>query len=512
MNLFKKLAIGLLSTVIVVLLSLWLLTKAISAESIRDYVSSQLSILSHEPTTIKGNISWQLFPQPGIRISKVEIGSDRQTDFHAILDNLILNLRITPLLRGTLVFSEFKVDGFTADVSTDHLPAPAEHSKTKDSKPGTILTEHFAIDRFMLSKGLVKFHSSDNELIFSNIQMGTESLNLNDSSFPLQFKAALNLSNAGNLKGRAQIQFKGSTRFSPTFLSNPLANWQSLSLNGQLLLQDVLLNKISINRIQGSASLKRKMLKITPLTLSLYKGESVGDLNFNFENHQLKFNQTAAGLDSQKLFNDLLGEKIVRGKLDFSLHAEAITNVPSALNLSMADGTIMIKDGRIDTVNLHQVIEQVSQKIDQLSSMKTDSLKNMLDFEQFNGLMNNKGFTPFKLLSMNYKLAESRLRTDSIILQTDKLHLKGNGNLSLTDYSLSAELLTSVLNATGKLEEIQQMLGGNFPLQVKGTLVKPLISLDIKKVNAQLGKYWLINTVAQPVKKLKNQFESIFTR
>lgn len=220
MNFFKKLAIGLLSTVIVILLSLWLLTKAISAESIREYVSSQLSLLSHKPTAIKGNISWQLFPQPGIKISKVEIGNDSQTDFHAMLDNLILNLRITPLLRGTLVFSEFRVDGFTADVNADHLPVPAEHSKTNNSRD-TFLTKHFAINHFMLSKGLVKFHSSDNELIFSNIQMGTENLNLNDSSFPMQFKAVLNLSNKGNLKGRAQVQFKGSTRFSSTFLSNP---------------------------------------------------------------------------------------------------------------------------------------------------------------------------------------------------------------------------------------------------------------------------------------------------
>ncbi|KTC74667.1 putative asmA protein [Legionella birminghamensis] len=508
MNFLKKLTLSLLGLTTALLISLWLLGKAMSTDNIRTYVSSQLSVMTHKKTVIKGDIGWQLLPQPGIKISKLEIGDGTQPDFNAKLDNLILNLRITPLLRGALVFSEFKVDGFSADIysqpSLTTLPKP---SKSTDSVSAPVLENHFAINRFLLSKGLVRIHNQDNVLTFSNIQIGTEELNFQDLSIPIQFKSAMSLINSGNSKTKAQIQFRGKTRFSPLFLSDPLSNWQSLAIDGQLQLQDILMGKLAINRIQGGASLKRKRFNISPLTISLYKGESVGDLDYNFENRQLKLNQTAAGLDSQKLLDDLLGKQLIRGKLDFSLHAEGDFR---DVKYTQAEGSIMIKDGRIDTVNLNQVIDEVSKKVDQLFSMPADDLKKMLDFREFADLARNKGHTRFKLLSMQYKLSDNDLHTNSVVLQTDKLQLKGNGKLNLSDYSLSAELLTTVLAGNGKLEEVQQMLGGNFPLLVHGTLTQPQVIPDLKKINAKLGKFWLINSVAQPVKKLKAQFISIF--
>ena len=56
-----------------------------------------------------------------------------------------------------------------------------------------------------------------------------------------------------------------------------------------------------------------------------------------------------------------------------------------------------------------------------------------LELGQFNNPEFFKGGTNFKLLSFHYHLKDAKLESNSLVLQTDKLQLKGEGNLNLKD-------------------------------------------------------------------------------
>ncbi|WP_019217248.1 hypothetical protein [Legionella tunisiensis] len=59
-------------------------------------------------------------------------------------------------------------------------------------------------------------------------------------------------------------------------------------------------------------------------------------------------------------------------------------------------------------------------------------------------------------------------------------------------------------------------MGGSFPILVQGTLTKPVVLPDLKKINPILTKAWLketlvkpVETIVKPVKHIQQQLQTI---
>lgn len=514
MKFFKKTAIALSVFLISITLILWALAKSIRPEVIKDYVGTQLSALTHQQSEIQGDISWQIFPRPAIKITGVRIGGGNENSSYNIkLENLVFNLKITPLLRGKLVFSELDVNGFQININPETQQSIGKLKNNKEistAKTNTI-ADQFAIERVLLSHGQIILRGNEQVTTLSNLQIGAEQFNLRKMPFPLQFKTQLNVSSGNKNLVKAQINFKGSTTLSSALFTNPLLALQNTPLNGQLSIQNLKIHQLKINKLSANVKSKTGVFTLNPLTLTLYNGESVGNLSYELASMKLTINQTATNLDGNKLIYDLLQKKLLKGSLDFSFHSQADMQQANWQESLLGNGSLTIKDGEMESINLNKVIDDTSTKINKLINGKRDEVKDVLQLSQFDDPSFFKGNTSFKLLTFQYSLQNARLESNSLVLQTDRLQLKGDGALSLKDNSVDSHLFAKVSLTDPEVDKIQDLLGGNFPLVVKGSLAEPLVLPDLSIINPILTKYWLKETLVKPVKELHKQIKTLIT-
>ncbi|HAT9024997.1 TPA: AsmA family protein, partial [Legionella pneumophila subsp. pneumophila] len=99
MKLLGKILLAFTALMIFVSITLWILAKNIKPETIKQLVSNKITAITHKQSQIDGTISWQLFPRPGLKFNKIHIGNENLNDNYSLLiDTLLLNLKITPLL------------------------------------------------------------------------------------------------------------------------------------------------------------------------------------------------------------------------------------------------------------------------------------------------------------------------------------------------------------------------------------------------------------------------------
>jgi AsmA protein len=485
MEFLKKLIIALLTLLLVTTLALWVVAKSVKPEVVKQYLSSQLSTLNHQKCSVDGDISWQIFPQPGIKITKVQIGGENnQANYSVNLENLFFNLQITPLFRGKLVFNELIVDGFKIKVYPD-VPCPPAKTKvlTQDDEAKTSTAEQFAIERILLSHGQIVIVQNQRAITLSGLQVGAQEFNLQQKLFPLQFKTNLEITTNNEKILKAHINFKGNTSLSPSLFSKPITTLQNTALDGQLSLQNIKFNRLKIDKISAHTKTKSGAFLLNLLTLNLYNGESVGDLSYEFATKKLSINQTATNLAGAKLINDLLQKTLFTGSVDFSIHAQTNLQETNWQDNISGNGSLTIKDGVVESIDLGKVIEETSNQINKLLTTQEAANTHTLDLKQLANPNLFKGSTNFKLLTLQYHLQDATLASNSLVLQTDNLQIKGDSILHLKDNNLDSHLLAKVTLADDNIDKIQQMLGGTFPILLQGTLTEPSVLPDLQKIN-----------------------------
>ena len=307
---------------------------------------------------------------------------------------------------------------------------------------------------------------------------------------------------------KANINFKGRLSLTPELLSQfPNGINQSTS-EGQLLLQNVLLNQLAIKKISATIKTNKQSIQFNPLTLSLYDGESIGNMDYNYSDKQLSLNQTATNLNGKLIMTTILGHDMVSGNLDYSIHAIIPVEQTSITNIS-GKGSITIKNGEFYNINLEQLLNSLKDKLSNLIPDKSLNLgKIQQQLTEWDSNKFTQGNTPFKLASIQYQFSNGVLSSDSILLQTDKLQVKGQGSLNLSNYELNSKLQASTNNTDPAMQKIQQILGGYLPLVVSGTLEQPKVLPDFKQITPLLGSL-IKSNIEKPVNEIRNRLKGL---
>ncbi len=476
----------------------------------KSFVNQKITTLTTQPSEIKGAINWQLFPHPGIKIENICIGNQTAQSPCAIkLGQLLFNLKISALLQGKIVFNEIKIDNVTAVINLNKKPPLVVSAPTTPltiTPPAKKLEEQFAIERLLMTHGKLSINMDNNVLHVTSLQLGAESINLQQDLFSFQLKAAIDY--VFNQKhASTQLQFKGEVGAPLRALTELDALLKSIVLKGQLLLQNLQVDNFKINKLSANTIMKHGVISLNPLTLNLYQGEAIGDLNYNFFSKLLKINQTATGINSARFTAALFNQKLLQGKLDLSLHSQSNLSQDNWLNQTTGSGNISLHQGTLEIIDLNKVVKKLSNAI---SQNQENQAAPPLEAEAFNYPTFFRGTTPLKLMSIQYQLDHTLLSSDAIVLQTAMLQLKGDGKLSLTDYRLTSHLMATLTAEDDKISNIQQSLGGSFPLIIQGNLNHPTVLPDLKKINANLAKFWIKTNLVKPVLKIKDQFVSFF--
>ncbi len=512
MKLLGKIVLTLLSLLLVTSIILWVLAKNINPETIKKLVGNQITTLTHKQSHIDGAISWQLFPRPGLKFSNIIIGDAQLNEEYSLaIDTMFLNLKITPLLGGKFVFSEVSIDGLNAQVNlnvTQPAKSIVQNSNPQNNKSN--YGEQFAIERLLVSHGQIIINNKGHSTVFKNLQMGVEQFNFKNVPFTVQVKTKLTEYSSNPLI-KANINFKGRLNLAPSIFNQLQNGITQSAAEGQILLQNISLNQFAIKKVSATLKTNKESIQFNPLTFSLYNGESIGNMNYAIATKQFSLNQTATNLNGKQLMAVFLGHEIISGGLDYSIHAIIPLENPNIGTIS-GTGTISIKDGEIYNFNLEQMLNNIKEKLKSITSNKQPGIKNALEqLTNWDISSSNQGNTVFKLASMQYQFQNGMLSTESILLQTDKLQVKGNGTLNLLNYELNSKLQVSVNtnNAEPAMLTIQEILGGYFPLVISGTLEQPKALPDFRAMTPRLGQQLMNTNIDKPINQIRNRLKDL---
>lgn len=512
MSILKKCLAALTLLFVIASTALLVLSKSINPDVVRTFVSEQLASMTSQPSHINGNLSWHIFPAPGISLTNIVLGNeDSQTGYLLEMDTLHLNLKIASLLQGKLVFNDVKVNGFHVQINTDIASAKSE--AITPSKSSSSVDEQFAVENLLLTDGVMIIHQHENTLTMNHLQIGAEHINLKGEMFPFQLKANMVYTKDKLVLAKSHAQFKGGILLPGALPGTPFAQGKTPVIKGQLLLDNAQVGQIKLNKVKAYTLLKQGILQLNPMNITLYQGRSIGDLRYELAEKNLQINQTGSDINSAKLSQDLFGKVLVKGKLDISLHTQADLSRATWQDSLLGNGNLSIKDGSLESIDLNKLVSITSGKLDKMLGELRTGLK--LNDKPDNPLKEPvflTGSTPFTLLSLPWRVDNGSMHSESMLLDAGMLQLKGNARLSLNDYALNGQLSAVINTPDGKIATIQQMLGGHFPLLVKNTLIDPQVLPDYAKINPVLSKAWLNNTLGKPVRTITDTVFSIMPR
>lgn len=477
MKILKRAAFTVVLILIISSVLLWGLAQSISKETLSQWINARLSSVAGQPARIEGGISWQLLPAPGVRAGKIRIGGDKPD---IIIDDLLLRLDTTSLLRAKPVFSAVIVDGVQIVLrkSVKSVPAKPTPSTPQSANP---VPAAFAIQKLMINRGSVVLDDGEQHIRLSNLQLSADDLNLDNARFPLQFKAKIT-AKTPSAEIVAPVRFTGHVRLDANLLQNPEKALSTLELMGQSGIQKLRINSVHVDSIESTLQVKNGVLTLKPLSINLYGGASVGMLSYQFNNRLLTLSQTANNLDTAKLAADAAGFAAFSGRMDVSLHASSRFDGRDLLKNISGNGNLSIKDGELRGIDLNAVLKRVSLQLDKLAKTAEGAL------EPETAQDTKPAKTAFRLLSLSYSLREGVLALQPLLIQTDSLQLKGDGQLTLESGALNARLNAITQTEGVTLASLQKRLGGNLPLLLSGTLSAPLILPDMQALTPLLAR------------------------
>lgn len=515
MNWLKKFIIILSTFLIVVFLILFALTKAIKPAIIKEFVNAQLSAATHQPTLVEGDISWQIFPRPSIKMMGIQIGDkEKNSPYLVKLNSLTFNLQLTPLLRGQLIFSEINVDNFQITINTRSQPEKLNQVKETRTSKKNSLAQRFAIKSILLSKGKLILKYNQKIIVLSNLQLGAEQVNLKDNAFPFQLKSLLQINETADTSLiKARINFTGNTTLSTDLFSNPLAAVKNILFNGQLLISDFKIKEVNFNKITAHLKMQSGILTLNPLTIDLYDGISVGQLMYDWTTNKLAIDQTATNINSNKFTYSLLGKHYFKGDIDFSIHSQTNLQRSPWKENTIGNGSLTIKEGAFETFDIDKVVSEINNTVNMLLGNKGKNLQQLTELSKLKINPFLVGGSNFNLLTLQYVLQNNTLHLNSIVFQTNKLQLKGNGELNLNNNYLDSHFLIQVdTTKNSDIKQVQELLGGGFPITITGNIAMPLVLPDLKIIYPIITKFWMRETVTQSMEQIQKQIKKLIPK
>ncbi|GGI81243.1 AsmA family protein [Legionella impletisoli] len=513
MNVLKKIFFIFLATILVLVIGLWLFLKTLEPEWVKTYLSKQITLITGLPSHINGTVSWQVFPTPGVKVNHIQMGEDNiKSKLKLSINDLILKLQIKPLFHGKLVFSEIKIDGVDA-VIHPNAPAPAiiktTPAKKKESKnklpPSKIV---FAIENFHLTNGHINVIQDEAQYTLNDLHIGLSQLNLENKYFPLQLTSTLAI-NSPKHSGHAAINYKGKIKLSNEILYFAQKSLSGFNTIGQLSLSDIKLNQFYIEKITANTQVQNNAIQFDPLKVTLYEGESIGNISYQFDTQIIRLNQTATNLNLEPLLKDLLNKNLMVGKLDLTTHGNARLSDTNWLSSLRVKGGASVKDGKLLFMDIQALVNELLNRFQTLMSNPTIDPQTISELTDLKPEEYQKGITKFNTLNLTYDTPQSMLLNNSIVLQTNKFELSGQGVINLQQMTIHNGLNLK-LSSNNNLAKIQAIFSNGIPLLLQGQLSKPVIYPDMKQISTTLTQYYLKKTLDKPVKQLKEEVKSFF--
>ncbi len=510
MKFIRKALLIVLLLFVTTITALWAVTFFVQPDSIRLLAKKQLSTLTHQDSAIDGRINWRIFPRFGLHVTKVRIGSVEKTneDYALQVENLLFHVKIIPIFHGKLVFDKLILDGFTLRINRDgnKVTPPPKPEKKKATKSKIFIPTRIALKSLLLTNGKIIFSNKGEQVLLNQVRLEAKLPEDHREQFPIQLKATLeNPTGQFNLQGT--LSYKGLIKLPP--LDTESTQLENIELDGQTTLQNFHAGEYNITSANAHVFYRQGKLELNPLTLSLYNGESVGKLAYQFDTHELKLSQTGTGLNAEPVFKHVLDVRPSRlsGTLDFSLHANAKLSLPEWRRKMEVTGSFTVRNGALAYINIPAITKEATKTIHNIATENLELIQQSLDNLKPWNLNSYSGDTPFQLANFQYHAKGDGTLDYSLLLETKKLNLKGHGTLNLETDAIQAHVTAHITTKDKTMKAVQAFLGNSFPLRVTGTLQNPVLSADKRLIRHMISNNVLPKALVKPLKKLKKHIK-----
>ncbi|QQS48770.1 MAG: AsmA family protein [Acidobacteriota bacterium] len=287
--------------------------------------------------------------------------------------------------------------------------------------------------------------------------------------------------------------------FLPAVSAAAPASNLDLTADGQLAIGKVLLDGMLFNNLRSRVKLQNQILRLDPLSLSMYGGSYQGSAQIDLKSQVPDFalNGHVGGVNLNQFLTALMGSKSVAygtTNANFNLRGRG-QGADQLLKSLSGNGNIAISDGKITSFDLMKQVEV---------------------FGRFAGLPSGGAGTAFRSLKTNFRIDHGRLTTDDVQIIMDDLQVTGNGSMQLgdvvtTNYDILAKLSPALSSRVagrkdtesggiaGVIGKVTSAAGSFFtegdsvvvPLKMSGPIGQPSFGLNASVVQKRATERFL---------------------
>jgi AsmA protein len=267
---------------------------------------------------------------------------------------------------------------------------------------------------------------------------------------------------------------------------------------GTLALERLVVMKLPLQDVRMDLRVRDGRFALEPLRARAFDGTVVTRLRYDYAATEptLSLEQQLSSVDVAALLGQMFQMKQLqgRGNAQLSLDSRGADGAALFANLH-GPFEVQVTDGAVLGVDLwHEIERAVAAAQPQPTAATTQG----------------SGRTAFQRLSARGKLAEKKLRNDSIEFVADFARVRGRGEVDYGRDALDLDLTARLLKAPeGRLfgVEVGRVKDADIPLRVTGKLAEPKVRPDVSKLLEAKAK----DAIRKPVEeKVKKELEKIF--
>lgn len=464
----KWLIIICVSIVVLAVVGLFLITSYINPNRFKPYIQKTLKNYLHEDVQIKGDLSWRIFPDIGIKAHQVIIRDIEIAD-------TVIDIRLEPLFDKQIDIIGFELRG--VDIPRYHIrnaELVAMHIKSGKDFPGTI---EFEYNKTKIKlNGKVTVTPDKDLLTLENVtgEAGSVSFDGNmtvNSLFhnprmqshwtfkPFNLKNTLQefgqdieiLQSSRDAEGTVDIDFNGK-----------------ISIRSQLNIEEIKIADLTLSKLNLNPHFENGILDISSVKANLYEGELLGrvKLNLNPNPIQLNMEGQVKNIQAETLLHDLMSP-------DAKLSLQGLGNINYNLATQGAEKAAILRNlnGNMQFDFVNGAVKGVD-----LTSLVRDAAK-ILNKKSPHAEYTDK--TPFDSLKGTATIQNGIMLNNDLVIESTDFETKGEGKLDFPSEWINYVFYTTIKKTVqGAKSDWDNLFGVAIPIAVRGKLTDPSLSVD----------------------------------
>lgn len=239
------------------------------------------------------------------------------------------------------------------------------------------------------------------------------------------------------------------------------------TIKGSIQFKTVTSGKVRLGNLKTTFNYQNHIATLSPFSANIFSGFTSGSITVNTKGKstQINLNQSLKNIQIEQLLQQTTGSAKVSGRANI----QAKLNFASAAVQKTLSGSANISSnsGIIRGVDIDHTFAKQLAKVGGSAPTHAD-----------------RGYTPYQQLSANVSFGGGILNNQSLSLDLENYHIKGDGKLNMTNRGLDYNLGIKPKKAT----EVKTQIGSTdlsqyyIPLRVTGTTNNPNINLDFNEV------------------------------